>query len=486
MLGSIMLFLPEIILLVLSCFVLISSLFLTFNNQKIIYYTIQLTLVVMLCLLLEFSVITTFENSKFFFSFVFDRYSILIKMSITVFLFFIFVYTKDYTSNLKVGEYYFLCLFSTLGMFLLLSSNNLLVFYLSLELMSLPLYALIAMVSGYKTSAESSMKYFVLGSVASCILLFGISLLYGGSGCLNFFELKELLISNTMITSNFFVQCGCFFVLCGLVFKLGIAPFHVWVPDVYKGSSVAITLFISTIPKIAVFGIFYELVCVVLQPFYTVFIPIFIMMSILSLFIGNIFALAQKNIKRMFAYSSITNFGFVLLGLICYENSFIVSFFYLFIYTLTTLGSFALLLLCCRSVDNEFEVLDDFKGFGLKQPLVASVLLIFLLSMAGIPPLAGFYTKLLVLNSILDEGFIYLAIFSVLMSVVGLFYYLRVIKIMFFDSVEEERNVSSDLVITPTALRFNSGYFLLLVNGFLIVVIGVYPFPILKFCSFLM
>ena len=300
---SISLFIPEIVILTLACFVLLFNLFLKQQNWSFIYYIIQFFLIFILFFLFFFD-ITLYENNFFQFSFTIDKYTILLKIVTILCLFFVFVYTKFVvsTNNLKIGEYYSLSLFSTLGMLFLISSGNLLVFYLSIELISIPLYALIAMIDGYKTSPESAIKYFVLGSIASGILLFGISLIYGSTGFINFYGIQNSFSITNIFISNILVQCGYFLIICGLLFKLGAVPFHMWVPDVYKGSSVFITLFISSVPKIAVFGIFYKFIFFIFYPFYSNLISFLIICAVLSLFVGNIFALVQNNIKRMFAY----------------------------------------------------------------------------------------------------------------------------------------------------------------------------------------
>lgn len=491
-------FIPEIIIFSFSCFVLVFNLFLKQEHKHYNYYIIQCALAGTILVIFFFLHKKFFNetNSLFLSSFILDKYSLLLKFTIIFYLFCLLLYTKKfiYYYVSRIGEYYFLISFSVLGMLFLVSSNNLLIFYLSLELISLPIYALVAMVFSYRTSAESSLKYFVLGSIASGILLFGISLVYGSIGFLNFQEMYDLFNTNTELLNNVILQCGYFFILCGLFFKLGVAPFHIWVPDIYKGSSIVMTLFISTVPKISIFGICYKFIFFIFYPFYNKIFFFLISFSILSLFIGNIFALVQSNIKRMFAYSSITNVGFILLSFLCFGKNFVVSFFYLFVYLLTTLGSFAILLRFSNSDVFEFEELEDFRGLGLREPFLSCVLLIFLLSMAGLPPLLGFYAKLLVLNSILSEGFIVLAIFSVLMTVIGLFFYLRVVKLMFFDKqsdvtgsvgyVNNNSDTSSKLFFEKNGgLLSQSGVFFLFLNSFFLVVFGFYPQPLLQICS---
>lgn len=483
MLNSIYLLLPEVVTIVMACFILVVDLFVVEKSKNFIYTLTQATIIVVFVLFLYNN--TSLDKNSFFVyenSFVFDKFNNYLKIIITFFTFFIFAYVQRYitNNNVKEGDYYSLCLFSLLGMFLLVSSGNLLMFYLSIELMSLPLYTLIAMMNNYSTSQESAFKYFILGSVASSLILFGISLVYGMVGSVLFTDIFTYLSSCYDNDSNLILQSGCFLVIIGLVFKLGVAPFHVWVPDVYKGSAVPVTILISTIPKIAVFGIFLKLLSTVFFPLYLKFLPLLIIMSVLSLFIGNVFALAQTNIKKLFAYSSISHIGFVILGLVSLQecSSVSVSLFYLFIYVITTLGSFSLLLVFCKDASRELENLSDLKGFALTNPFIAFFLSIFLFSMAGIPPLVGFYVKLLVLNNVVSVGLLWLAIFSVLMTVVGLFYYLRVVKVMYFDSAED-----SSCVYTITMSKF--GVVLISLNSFIILLLGVYPYPVLWLCSFI-
>lgn len=483
MLNSLYLLLPEVTILLMACFILVAALFTVGKSKNFLYLVTQVTLVVVFILFL-FNYMYLDKASFFVYgnSFVFDKFNNSLKIIIVFFTFFIFTYSQRYivNNNIKEGDYYSLCLFSLLGMFLLVSSGNLLVFYLSIELMSLPLYTLIAMIMGYSTSQESAFKYFILGSVASSLLLFGISLVYGMAGSISFTDIFIFLSSNYDVNTNLILQSGCFLIVFGLVFKLGVAPFHVWVPDVYKGSAVPVTILISTIPKIAVFGIFLKLLNTVFLTLYVKFLPLLIIMSVLSLFIGNVFALAQTNIKKLFAYSSISHIGFVILGLVSLQErtSVSVSLFYLFIYVMTTLGSFSLLLIFCKDASRELENLSDLKGFATTNPLIAFFLAIFLFSMAGIPPLVGFYAKLLVLNNVISAGFLWLALFSVLMTVIGLFYYLRVVKVMYFDSVEEH-----NYVYNITMSKF--GVILLSFNSLIILILGVYPNPVLWLCSFI-
>lgn len=485
MLNLLSILLPELFILFMACFILIVALFVKEINKQFIYYVTQATLFIAFIIFM-FNGFDKIHTNDFIFSnsFIFDKFSVLLKIIIIFCCIIIFMYTKTFNhlNNIKLGDYYALCLFSILGMCLLLSSGNLLIFYLSIELMTLPLYVLIVMIKDYDTSQEAAFKYFVLGSVASSFLLFGISLIYGTTGCLLFKDLAYYFTNNTIFIDNFFTQCGCFLVIVGLVFKLGVAPFHVWVPDVYKGASVSITLFISTIPKIAIFGIFLKLLQTIFYPFYEMLVPVFIVMVVLSLCIGNLFALVQTNIKRMFAYSSISHIGFVILGLLSYKENVgvSVSLFYLLIYVLTTLGSFSFLLMFCKNMGFELEELKDFSGFGVTQPFMSFILLLLLFSMAGVPPLVGFYTKLLVLTNIVSVGYYYLAVFSVLMTVVGLFYYLRVVKVMFFDTVDASKSYFLKVVGMDKV-----GVFVVSINGILTLLLGMYPQPLLRLCSFI-
>jgi NADH-quinone oxidoreductase subunit N len=362
-----------------------------------------------------------------------------------------------------------------LGMMILVSSDNFLSLYLGLELLALPIYALIAISKQYRNSSEAAMKYFVMGAMASGLLLYGVSLLYGGSGGLEFHTIAREFLGQAG-TPNLALQFGMIFVLAGVAFKLGAVPFHMWLPDVYQGAPIPVTMFIGTAPKIAAFGMTIRILINVFPENVSDWQMLLSFMAVLSLIIGNLAAIMQTNIKRLLAYSTISHMGFILLGIISGAVSGITpSMFYVISYVMVVLATFGLISALSKN-GLEVEKINDLKGLGKKSPYISLLLLIVLFSLAGIPPTIGFYAKLFVLNSLLEQGNIGLAITAVVMSVIGAYYYLRIIKIIYFD---EEQDT---LAIPEVKISFAS-YTLLSINSFATLVFGLMPAPILVFCA---
>ncbi|MCM0044913.1 MAG: NADH-quinone oxidoreductase subunit NuoN [Burkholderiaceae bacterium] len=419
-------------------------------------------------------------------SFVADPMARLLKFVACIATFATLVYSRQYSNergmlggNLS-GEFYVLALVSLLGQMVMISGNSFLVIYLGLEMMSLSLYALVALRRDHPVSTEAAMKYFVLGALASGFMLYGMSMLYGATGSLDLSQISQTLAGGG---SNLVLVLGLVFMVSGLAFKLGAAPFHMWAPDVYQGSPTSVTLLLGAAPKLAAFAIVMRLLVEGLGALATDWQQMLVVMAVVSMAVGNITAIAQTNIKRMLAYSTISQTGFMLLGLLsgvfegstaeAATNAYSASMFYAITYVLTTLGTFALVMLLARS-GFEAENIDDFKGLNQRSPWFAAVMMILLLSLAGVPPMVGFYAKLLVLQAAWVAGHAWLVIAAVLFSLVGAYYYLRVVKAMYFDEPSD-----------TSPLQAGAGMQLTLsVNGIAVVLLGVLPGPLMAACAF--
>ncbi len=361
------------------------------------------------------------------------------------------------------GEFFSLVLFATLGMMVMISASHFLTLYIGLELLSLSLYALVALRRDSVVATEAAMKFFVLGALASGFLLYGMSMVYGATGTLHVSQLAQIIQSEA--SSREVLVVGLVFIVAGISFKLSAAPFHMWAPDVYEGSPTAVTLFIGSAPKLAAFGFVMRLLIEGLGEMVADWQGMLVILAVMSMAIGNIAAIAQANIKRMLAYSTISHMGFVLLGFISADsNGYSSALFYVFAYVLMTLGTFAVIMLLCR-YGFEAENISDFKGLSKRNTWYAFVTLLLMLSLAGIPPMIGFYAKFAVLQAIVNAGYIKLAIVSVLLSLIGAFYYLRIIKLMYFDEPETDEPISpnSDVKILLSA------------NGFAVLLLGIFP-----------
>jgi NADH-quinone oxidoreductase subunit N len=383
---------------------------------------------------------------------------------------------------LRGGEMFTLGLFALLGMFVMISGNNFLVLYLGLELLTLSSYALVALRRDNATASEAAMKYFVLGALASGFLLYGLSMLYGATGSLDISTVFKAVASGQI--KHQVLVLGLVFVVCGLAFKFGVVPFHMWIPDVYQGAPTVVTLMIGGAPKLAAFAMTIRLLVEGLLPLAVDWQQMLMVLSIGSLLIGNLAAVAQTNLKRMLAFSTISQMGFVLIGLLsgvvngntaAAANAYSSSMFYVITYVLTTLATFGIILLLARE-GFESEEITDLAGLNQRSPLYAGVMAVCMFSLAGVPPLVGFYAKLSVLQSLIasaQTGAIYLAVFAVMMSLIGAFYYLRVVKVMYFDAPITVTTVSA-----ATDVRV-----VLTINGALILILGMMPGGLMALCA---
>jgi NADH-quinone oxidoreductase subunit N len=395
------------------------------------------------------------------------------------------VYGRPYAADrdmLRGGELFTLAMFALLGIFVMISGSNFLVIYLGLELLTLSSYALVALRRDHATSTEAAMKYFVLGAMASGFLLYGLSMLYGATGSLDIATVFKVVSSGQV--KHQVLVFGLVFIVAGLGFKLGAAPFHMWIPDVYQGAPTAITVMIGSAPELAAFAIVIRLLVEGLLPLAIDWQQMLAVMAIASLMIGNLAAIAQTNLKRMLAYSTIGQMGFVMLGLLSgvvngntlsAANAYSSAMFYIISYVLTTLATFGIILLLARE-GFESEEIADLAGLNQRSPLYAGVMAVCLFSLAGVPPLVGFYAKLAVLQSLVASGqpmYIALAVFAVMMSLIGSFYYLRVVKVMYFDAP-----ITATTVSAPLDVRV-----VLSVNGALVLILGILPGGLMTLCA---
>ena len=387
------------------------------------------------------------------------------------------VYGRPYAASrdmLRGGELFTLGLFALLGMFIMISGNNFLVIYMGLELLTLSSYALVALRRDHPAAIEAAMKYFVLGAMASGFLLYGMSMLYGATGSLDINAVFKAIVSGQV--RHQVLVFGLVFIVAGLAFKLGVVPFHMWIPDVYQGAPTAVTLMIGGAPKLAAFAITMRLLVEGMLPLAIDWQQMLMLLSIASLFIGNLAAIAQTNIKRMLAFSTISQMGFVLIGVmsgvingnpLSAANAYSSAMFYVITYVLTTLASFGVIMLLARD-GFESEEITDFAGLNQISPLYAGVMAACMFSLAGIPPMVGFYAKLSVLQALIASGQLLqlgVAIFAVMMSLVGAFYYLRVVKVMYFDEP-----ITASQIVARNDVRV-----VLCINGALVLLLGLFP-----------
>ncbi|HAP24515.1 MAG TPA: NADH-quinone oxidoreductase subunit NuoN [Achromobacter sp.] len=411
-----------------------------------------------------------------------DELSHLLKIASYLAVAVTLVYGRVYAQlrdMMRGGELYVLTLFALLGQMVMISSGNLISIYLGLELMSLALYALIALRRDNVVATEAAMKYFVLGALASGFLLYGMSMIYGATGHLDLTEVSNVIAAGK--AEKMALVFGIVFLVSGLAFKLGAVPFHMWVPDVYQGSPTAVTLILGGAPKLAAFAITLRLLVDGLHGLAADWQPMLMILAVLSLAIGNLTAIAQTNFKRMLAYSTISHMGFVLLGLMSgsvagkpelSSAAYGASLFYMLTYVLTTLASFGIVLLLSRQ-GFECEHIDDLKGLNRRSPWHAAIVLLLMFSLAGIPPLVGFYAKLAVLQSLVAAGHVTLAVVAVLFSLIGAFYYLRVVKVVYFDEPAAD---AAPMVATAGQRGVLS------INGALILVLGLLPGGLMALC----
>ena len=465
---------PEIFLLAMACIILVVDVSLPERHRYLTYALIQVTLVgAFLLTLLQFgeypTPVITFSGH-----YVVDKLAVLSKLCIYLFSFFAFAYARDYirSRNIPESEYYLLGLFAVMGMSIMASANTLLTIYLGLELLSLTLYAMVAMYKDSSDAAEAAMKFFVLGSLASGVMLYGISLLYGLTGSIELHAVASSLANRTDAAA----LAAMVFVIAGLIFKFGAVPFHMWVPDVYQGAPTSTTLFIASAPKIAAFAITVRILQQALPGLQASWVPMLIVISILSMLFGNLVAIAQTNIKRMLAYSSIAHIGYALLGILAGPNSstgYSAAMFYIVTYVLVVSGAFAIIAILSRN-GIEFDLLEDYRGLNARNPWLAFMMLLLLFSMAGVPPTVGFFAKLGLLEALVQAGYVWLAALALVFALVGVYYYLRVVMLMYFEEPREAAN--TPIVLSGNVMAAIS------VNGTAALILGILPSSVIDLC----
>ena len=460
---------PEIVMLVAACVVLIVDLFLTERTRLVTYALSLAALVVTGATIIATAgdPVVSFEGS-----FVRDAVADVMKMGILTVTGFAMVYAKDYLVQQDIyrGEYYTLALFSVLGMMIMSSAYNFITIYLGLELLALSMYALVAFNRDSMGGAEAAMKYFVLGALASGLLLYGISLFYGATGSLSFAEVSAAIVKGNI--QEDILVFGLVFIIMGIGFKFGAVPFHMWVPDVYHGAPTAVTMLLGGAPKIAAFALTLRLLVDGLAPLFTQWQEMLMILAVISLGIGNLVAIAQHNIKRMLAYSTISHVGFIFLGFIAgTDDGYGAALFYTVVYALTAAGGFGVLAMISRR-GFDAENLDDLKGLNERSGWLAAMMALILFSMAGVPPTVGFFAKWFVLESIIRVDLVWLALVAVFFSVIGAFYYLRAIKTMYFDKPIDDQplEISADSHVAMS------------INGVSMLVLGMFPTALYTVC----
>ena len=465
-----LLFIPEIILSIGVMIIILFDLF--FQKQK----AISFTLVQFLLLIAAYYSI----NNKFspsYSAYTLNEFTNIFKFILLVGSLTIFHYTYKHLKFLKILkiEYFTISLLGLIGTMIMISANSLLMLYLGIELLSLSLYALIGFNKKSSLSSEAAIKYYVLGAMSSGILLFGISLIYGFTGSIAYDDIASQLINVDMNSVDYIaIIFGIIFITASLCFKFGAAPFHMWVPDIYQGSLISTTILLSTLPKIAVFIVFLKLYFIPFILYREVWSDILIFVGMLSIVIGSLFALTQENIKRLLAYSAISNIGFIILslGLISIDGI-QASLYYTVVYSLTALASFGIIT-HITSNSNGIEKITDLSGLSKTHPYFAFLILITMLSSAGIPPLIGFHAKLMVIKALISSSYIILSIIVVIMTVVSAYYYLKVIKTIYFDNRE-------DLIST-----YSNNSIILSINVLSLIALGIFPYLLFNLTSYLM
>jgi NADH-quinone oxidoreductase subunit N len=457
-------------LLVMVSVILIADLFLVNYTKTLTYLLVQLSL--LSCSLITVATHTDGIAHLFNHMFVDDLMSDVLKLLTYLSVSMMLVYSRSYllARGLFTGEFLALTLFSTLGMMVMISASNFLTLYMGLEILSLSLYAMIALQRDSAVATESAMKYFILGAMASGFLLYGMSMLYGATGSLDVNRISQVIQHGAANKS--LLVFGLAFVVAGLAFKLGAAPFHMWVPDVYHGAPTAMTMFVGTAPKLAAFAFVMRILVESMQPLMIDWSGMLMILAVLSMAIGNITAIAQTNLKRMLAYSTISHMGFLLIGVLSGNaEGYGSSMFYAVIYVLMSLGAFGMIMLLSRE-GFEADSLNDFKGLNQRSPWLAFMMMLLMFSMAGVPPTVGFYAKLSVLNSAVGAGHIPLVIMAVLFSLIGAFYYLRIVKLMYFDAPESHEKI----YIQPDSSLLIS------INGLAVLALGIMPNTLMSVC----
>lgn len=459
----------EIFLLVAICIIMIVDLFQRDKERKLTFALTQFSLLVIF--VIGYNQLEIARSVGFYNHWVLDQLAVVLKLSIYIVTFIALMYARPFIShrNMMRGEYYMLTLFAVLGMMIMVSANSFLLVYLGLELLSLSLYAMIALRRDSKQASESAVKYFVMGGLASGFLLYGISLIYGATGTILIGEVAQFYAANK---TSLIGQFGIVFIVIGLAFKFGAVPFHMWLPDIYHGSPSSITAFISSVPKIAAFGMTMRLLVEAFSAFIDDWSQMIMILALLSVAFGNIIAVVQQNLKRLLAYSAIAHIGYFLLGIVTgTEGGYSAAMYYIIVYALMTVAGFGIVIFMSTN-DKEYQNVSDLQGLGRYHPWYGLMFSVVMISMAGIPPFIGFWPKLEIFRHLVINGFVFEAVVAIAFSVVGLFYYLKVIKEMFFADVAEEPVVTNSRSL-KIAISFNC---------ILLIILGLMPDSLYQYC----
>jgi NADH-quinone oxidoreductase subunit N len=474
---DLLLMLPELVLLGATCAILLIDLFVRQSRRGATHWLSVAALVVTGALVWHAAPAAGTASTAFNDMFVADGVARLLIVFILLTTLAVMVYGRTYMEQrqLLVGEYYLLLLFATLGMMILVSAGSLVTVFLGLELLTLSSYALVALNRDALLPSEAAIKYFVLGSLASGLLLYGMSMIYGATGTLDLAHIHALAAFAAGGQHQVLLAFGLVFLVAGIAFKLGAAPFHMWLPDVYHGAPTPVTLFVGSASKLAAFGMAYRLFDSAMGGMSDAWVPMVAALAVLSLAVGNLFAIVQTNLKRMLAYSTISHMGFLLVGLVQGgAEGFAAALFYAVTYALMAAAAFGVMLLLARA-GFEAEEIDDFKGLNQRNAWYAGMMALAMFSLAGVPPLFGFFAKLLVLRAAIDAGQLWLAIVAIVFAIIGLYYYLRVVKVMYFDDPAEAGAL---------ALPADRGFrWLLSLNGIALLVMGATWGPLFDWCN---
>ncbi len=469
---------PEIFLLCATSIILLVDVFFSARFRKLTYCLVQGALIIgFLLVAMQYrdypNPIVTFSGN-----YVLDKLAVLTKLFVLLTTVFAFIYARQYLKGRSIprGEYYVLGLFSVIGMMVMASAYTFLTIYLGLELLSLSLYAMVALQKNSRVAVEASMKYFVMGAMASGLLLYGFSIIYGMTGSINIKEISYLL-QHTTQNQQPALLLGLVFILSGLIFKFGAVPFHMWVPDVYQGAPTSVTLFIACAPKIAAFCVTIRVLVEAMPQLAIPWQQVLIVIALLSMFSGNLLAIAQTNIKRMLAYSSIAHIGYMLLGIIAGPGDaegYSAAMFYIATYVIVAAGAFAVIALLSKE-NMEFDQLDDFRGLNARNPWLAFMMLLLMFSMAGVPPTVGFFAKLGLLEALVNAHYVWLASLALLFAIVGAYYYLRVVMLMYFEEPK------AALVGTSLSIG-RSSMVAITINSMAALMLGLLPSSLIDMC----
>lgn len=457
---------PEIFLLSAIVVVLLLDLFLTKPFKQVTYYLTQASLLI--TGIMAFSLMGEPQTIIFGGSFILDNMASVFKVFMAGSTMVAMVYTRHYLTqhSLFRGEYFVLVMLAVLGMMVMISGYSLLTLYLGLEILSLSLYTLIAIARERAGAVEAALKYFVLGAIASGLLLYGMSMIYGISGSINITDIANFATSaNLASRETLILNFGLVFLVIGIAFKLGAVPFHMWVPDVYQGAPTSVTLFLSTVPKIAAVAMLVRILVDGLGAMHAYWADLFMVLAVLSIALGSVVALMQTNIKRMLAYSTISHVGFIMLGFVTgVVSGYGAAVFYVLVYILMSLAAFGMIILLNKK-GFEADQISDFKGLSKHSPWFALMMLVIMLSMAGVPPFIGFYSKLFILQQVISAGFVTIAVVAVVFAVISAYYYLQIIKSMYF-----EKSDKAIVVTAPMDMQL-----ILSINAILILAVGLFP-----------